>query len=107
MRLRATVSRDVRAANLDERFDRTGGAASVIDYGTAGNPTENITIVQGGNPAVKPETADTVTAGIIYRPQWLSGADLSVDWFDTSLKNAIQAYTAQQIVRCLLPAGQY
>jgi iron complex outermembrane receptor protein len=98
VRLRATYSRDVRAANLDERFDRTGGAATVIDYGTPGNPTENITIVQGGNPAVKPETADTVTAGVVYRPRFLPGADLSVDWFDTSLKNAIQAYTAQQIV---------
>ncbi len=98
VRLRATYSRDVRAANLDERFDRTGGAASVIDYGTPGNPTENITIVQGGNPSVKPETADTVTGGVVFRPHWLSGADLSVDWFDTSLTNAIQAYTAQQIV---------
>jgi iron complex outermembrane recepter protein len=98
VRLRATYSRDVRAANLDERFDRTGGAASVIDYGRAGNPTENITIVQGGNPSVLPETADTVTAGLVYRPSWLPGTDLSVDWFDTSLKDAIQAYTAQQIV---------
>ncbi|HEY4214294.1 MAG TPA: TonB-dependent receptor [Steroidobacteraceae bacterium] len=98
VRLRGTFSRDVRAANLDERFDRTGGAATVIDYGRAGNPTENITIVQGGNPAVKPETADTVTAGIVYRPHWLPGADFSIDWFDVSLKDAIQAYTAQQIV---------
>jgi iron complex outermembrane receptor protein len=105
LRLRATVSRDVRAANLDERFDRTGGAATVIDYGMPGNPTENITIVQGGNPAVKPETADTVTAGIVYRPQWLPGADLSIDWFDTSLKNAIQAYTAQQIVSACYQQG--
>lgn len=98
VRLRTTYSRDVRAANLDERFDRTGGAAAVIDYGTPGNPTENITIVQGGNPDVKPEIADTVTAGVVYRPQWLSGSDFSVDWFDVSLKDAIQAYTAQQIV---------
>jgi len=105
VRLRATYSRDVRAANLDERFDRTGGAASVIDYGRAGNPTENITIVQGGNPAVKPETADTVTGGIVYRPGWLSGADFSVDWFDTRLQNAIQAYTAQQIVSACYQQG--
>jgi iron complex outermembrane receptor protein len=105
LRLRATYSRDVRAANLDERFDRTGGAASVIDYGRAGNPTENITIVQGGNPSVLPETADTVTAGIVYRPQWLSGSDLSVDWYETSLKDAIQAYTAQQIVTACYQQG--
>jgi hypothetical protein len=98
LRLRATYSRDVRAANLDERFDRTGGAATVIDYGRTGNPTENITIVQGGNPSVLPETADTVTAGVVYRPHWVPGTDFSIDWFDTSLKDAIQAYTAQQIV---------
>jgi iron complex outermembrane recepter protein len=98
VRLRTTYSRDVRAANLDERFDRTGGAASVIDYGRQGNPTENITIVQGGNPAVKPEVANTVTAGIVLSPHWLRGMDLSVDWFDVSLRDAIQAYTAQQIV---------
>ncbi len=99
VRLRATYSRDVRAANLDERFDRTGGAATLIDYGRPGNPTENITIVQGGNPAVKPERADTITAGLVLRPHWLSGADLSVDWFDTRLTDAIQAFTAQQIVQ--------
>ena len=98
LRLRMTYSQDVRAANLDERFDRTGGAASVIDYGTAGNPTENITIVQGGNPSVKPETAHTVTAGIVYHPSFLPGTDLTIDWFDVSLKDAIQAFTAQQIV---------
>ncbi|MGC1459446.1 MAG: TonB-dependent receptor [Steroidobacteraceae bacterium] len=105
LRLRTTLSRDVRAANLDERFDRTGGAAVVTDYGSPGNPVESITIVQGGNPAVKPETADTVTAGIVYRPQWLPGADFTVDWFDTSLKNAIQAYTAQQIVSACYQQG--
>ncbi len=99
VRLRATYSRDVRAANLDERFDRTGGAATVIDYGRAGNPTENITIVQGGNPSVQPETADTMTGGIVFHPHWLSGADMSVDWFETKLKNAITAFTAQQIVQ--------
>jgi hypothetical protein len=99
VRLRATYSRDVRAANLDERFDRTGGAASIIDYGRAGNPTENITIVQGGNPSVLPETAKTMTAGLVLHPHWLPGADFSVDWFSTKLTNAIQAFTAQQIVQ--------
>jgi outer membrane receptor protein involved in Fe transport len=99
VRLRATYSRDVRAANLDERFDRTGGAANVIDYGRPGNPPENITIVQGGNPSVLPETTKTVTAGLVFRPHWVPGADFSVDWFSTTLQNAIQAFTAQQIVQ--------
>jgi iron complex outermembrane receptor protein len=105
LRLRMTYSRDVRAADLDERFDRTGGAASVIDYGTAGNPTENITIVQGGNPNVQPEKANTVTAGFVYNPSWLPGADLSVDWLDVSLKDAIQATTAQAIISACYQQG--
>jgi iron complex outermembrane receptor protein len=105
LRLRMTYSRDVRAADLDERFDRTGGAASVIDYGTAGNPTENITIVQGGNPNVQPEKADTVTAGFVYSPVWLPGADLSIDWLDVSLKDAIQATTAQSIITACYVQG--
>jgi iron complex outermembrane recepter protein len=105
LRLRATYSRDVRAANLDERFDRTGGVANVTDYGRAGNPNENITIVQGGNPLVKPETANTFTGGIVYRPSYLPGADLSIDYFHVNLKDAIQAFTAQQIVTACYVQG--
>jgi outer membrane receptor protein involved in Fe transport len=98
LRLRGTYSRDVRAANLGERFDRTGGAANVTDYGFTGNPAYTITIVQGGNPEVDPEKADTVTFGVVYRPDWLPGFDVSVDWLDVSLEGAIESFTAQQIV---------
>ena len=105
LRVRATYSRDVRAANLGERFDRTGGAASVIDYGLPGTPTYNITIVSGGNPSVQPEKADTITAGFVYRPGWLAGADLSVDMLDVSLQDAIQAFAAQDIISACYRQG--
>jgi outer membrane receptor protein involved in Fe transport len=104
-RLRATYSRDVRAANLDERFDRTGGAASIIDYGLPNNPTYNITIVQGGNPSVAPEKADTFTGGFVYHPHWLEGVDLTVDYFVVDLKDAIQAYAAQDIINACYRQG--
>ncbi|MEY4761365.1 MAG: hypothetical protein RLZZ200_1221 [Pseudomonadota bacterium] len=81
LRLRGTYSRDVRAANLGERFDRSGGTTNLIDRGMPGNPAYPITIVQGGNPEVKPERADTYTVGAVYRPTWLQDLDLSVDWF--------------------------
>jgi iron complex outermembrane recepter protein len=97
-RLRGTYSRDVRAANLGERFDRTGGVANITDYGAAGNPAYSVTIVQGGNPNVAPEKADTYTVGAVYRPQWLEGLDLSVDWLSVSLQGSIESFTAQQIV---------
>jgi outer membrane receptor protein involved in Fe transport len=97
-RLRGTYSRDVRAANLGERFDRTGGASSIRDPrkpATASNVP--VTLVQGGNPEVDPEKADTYTAGFVYRPEWLSGFDVSVDWLSVNLSGSIEQFGAQEI----------
>ncbi len=70
-RLRGTYSRDVRAANLSERFDVTGGAATVNDP-KYNNVSTFITRYSGGNPNVKPELGDTLTAGAVYQPEFLS-----------------------------------
>ena len=98
LRLRGTYSRDVRAANIDERFDRTGGFASVIDRKNGGTSTAGVTTVTGGNPNLNPEKADTYTYGVVYRPTWLSGFDMSVDWLSVSLSGQIAALTPQNIV---------
>jgi len=107
-RLRGTYSRDVRAANLGERFDRTGGAGSVRDpRKPADAPNVPVTLVQGGNPEVDPEEADTYTVGFVYRPQWLPGFDLSVDWLSVDVSGSIEQFTAQQIVdACYIQGDQ-
>jgi iron complex outermembrane receptor protein len=98
-RVRGTYSRDVRAANLGERFDRTGGAASVRDPRKPTTaPNVPVTLVQGGNPEVLPEKADTYTVGFIYRPGWLEGLDVSVDWLSVNVEGSIEQFTAQAIV---------
>jgi iron complex outermembrane recepter protein len=98
-RLRGTYSRDVRAANLGERFDRTGGAGSVRDpRKPASSPNVPVTFVQGGNPDVAPEEADTYTVGFVYRPAWLDGFDVSVDWLSVSLDGSIEQFASQEIV---------
>jgi iron complex outermembrane receptor protein len=98
-RLRGTYSRDVRAANLGERFDRTGGAGSVRDpRKPAGSPNVPVLFVQGGNPEVDPEEADTYTVGFVYRPAWLEGFSLSVDWLSVSVDGSIEQFLAQEIV---------
>jgi outer membrane receptor protein involved in Fe transport len=100
-RLRATQSRDIRAATLSERFDRTGGFANVQCINPA-NPTGprmtcSIFTVSGGNPEVQPETADTTTVGVVYQPSWLDGLSVSVDWYNIELQDAIASLTAQQV----------
>jgi outer membrane receptor protein involved in Fe transport len=103
VRLRATRSRDIRAATLSERYDRTGGFGSVNNWNPpcldATNKVVSCSIFteSGGNPDVKPEQADTTTAGVIYQPHWLNGLSVSVDWYDIELHDAIATLTAQQI----------
>ncbi len=108
-RLRGTYSRDVRAANLSERFDKTGGAATVTDPRnlldndpTNDNTTYNVTIFSGGNPGVKPEKADTFTAGVVFNPSFFHSLSVSVDWYDIKIKDAIGQVGTQNVVnRCL------
>lgn len=106
LRLRGTYSRDTRAGNLADRFDRTGGAANATDRkegvpGEAPVPTGDnygFTIVRGGNPNIKPETGDTFTVGFVYRPNWLTGFSMSVDWLSVDIKDAITLLTPQEII---------
>jgi iron complex outermembrane recepter protein len=110
IRLRGTYSHDTRAANIAERFDRTGGFTGGLTDPLAPPGWTNgtaVTTINGGNPAVYPEEADTFTAGIVYRPSWLPGLDLSVDWMSVSLEGAIEQLLAQQVVnQCYLDGNQ-
>ncbi len=109
-RLRGTYSHDTRAANIAERFDRTGGFTGPINdpLAPAGWVQGTVvTTVSGGNPNVKPEEADTFTAGLVYRPNWVQGLDVSVDWINVSIDNAIEQLPAQSVVNeCYLDGNQ-
>lgn len=118
LRLRGTYSRDVRAANLNERFNKTGGIGNVTDpriteadtaacIATRTDPNLNcsnsyqVTTFSGGNPAVAPEEADTLTAGVVFQPAFLTGFQASVDWFRVDLQGAIgQVGLAEVARRC-------
>jgi len=101
LRLRTTVSQDVRAANLGERFDRTGGVANPIDYlaDPLGSITYQAFLVSGGNPNVKPEEGKTFTAGFVYQPDWFDGLSFSLDWYDISVKDNINSFGVANILR--------
>lgn len=51
-----------------------------------------------GNPDLNPETADTFTYGVVYSPSWLPGFNVSLDYYDIDLADAINAPSAQFIV---------
>jgi hypothetical protein len=97
LRFRATQSRDVREPTFSERFDLQGGGGRVNDP-LMGNASVEITTVTGGNPNLAPEEADTTTAGFVFEPSRLSGLQLSVDWYDIDLSEAVGQLGAQVIV---------
>ena len=68
-------------------------------------PNVPVTLLQGGNPDVAPEQADTYTVGFVYRPAWLDGFDMSVDWLNVNLKGSIEQFLAQDIVNACYNQG--
>jgi outer membrane receptor protein involved in Fe transport len=102
IRLRGTYSRDVRAGNLSERFDKTGGSATITDPKYPGDGVITVTRFSGGNPNVRPEKADTFTAGLVFTPtDGIPGLSASVDWYDVKIKGAIAQLGNQAVVnRC-------
>ncbi len=97
VRLRATQSRDVRAATLRERLDQTRGGITVTNP-WQGNVVVSAASFSGGNPNVNPEKADTTTVGLVYRPTWMDGLSASVDYYYIDISDAIAQLTAQNIV---------
>lgn len=60
----------------------------------------------GGNPLLTPESSDTYTIGVVYSPGFVDGLDLSVDYFDISIDDAIVAgIGAQNILDNCLDKG--
>lgn len=102
-RLRATYSRDVRAANMSERFDKTGGVATISDP-QFGGEVYSTTRFSGGNPAVAPEEADNYTVGLVWQPAAVEGLSMSLDWWEVDIDGAIGLLGEQAVIN-LCEAG--
>lgn len=137
VRFRGGYNRAVRAPNTQELFaqqsvqldgatDPCAGAAvnGLVNGNTAAqcaltgvpanrfgliapNPSRQYNGLLGGNVDLRPEKADTFTAGVILRPSFLPGFNLSVDGFRIKLKDRIGVVGADTIIaQCLQTADQ-
>ena len=50
--------------------------------------------VPGGNPALSPEKADTLTAGVVFTPASVPGLSFSIDYYEIDIKDAISTIAA-------------
>jgi outer membrane receptor protein involved in Fe transport len=100
LRLRATTSRDVRAPNLREKFDQTRGGVNVSNPWRGGS-VESTASLSGGNEALAPETADTMTIGAVIQPSFVDNLSVSLDWYNIEISDAINQLGGQTVVnRC-------
>lgn len=127
VKLRASYQRAVRAANIQELFlpqgfnlfdmagDPCGGSTpersaaecarsgvSAEQYGSVPNsPAGQYNFLQGGNPELVPEEADTYSIGVVWTPASVDMV-LSVDYYDIEIEKGISNLTPEFILnQCL------
>lgn len=84
--IRANYGSSFRAPALRELHDASRQSPTFLRRG-AGSTLS--LILYGGNPDLKPEEADTWTAGFDYRPGRLPGLNLSANWFRVAFDERI------------------
>jgi len=99
VRVRATVSRDIRAPNLLELYNSSTFNSQNQFYPSSTNGVAT-TVVQitSGNPDLVPERALTQTYGVVFTPTFFEGFNLSVDYYDIKIKGGIQTVGSQQTI---------
>ncbi len=95
VRLRFTMSYDIRAPNLGELYNRIPASGGQVDYKTS-NTVSTALSEAAGNVNLVPEAAFTYSGGIVLTPHWVPGLTMSFDWYSIDLKGVIQAPSATQ-----------
>lgn len=95
LRFRLTKSQDIRGPNILELFNSATQNSNNQIY--KGVTTQTLTIASG-NPDLKPEQAITLTYGAVYRPSWLPGFQMSLDYYKITIDDAIGTLSAQRTI---------
>jgi outer membrane receptor protein involved in Fe transport len=130
VRFRASYNRAVRAPNVVELFqpqviglagsaDPCAGPtpAATLDqcmltgvtaaqYGNiVDSPGGQYNVFSGGNPNLKPESANTYTAGVALQPRFIPGLAATFDYFNIKLKGAIGTIGFDTIMNQCITTG--
>ncbi|WP_226896347.1 TonB-dependent receptor domain-containing protein [Polymorphobacter sp. PAMC 29334] len=85
-RVRASFGTSFRAPNLRQTTTAERISATVLTTATG---QAAVVLLAGGNPQLKPEQADSWTAGVDLTPPTLPGVRISATWFRTSFRARI------------------
>lgn len=74
-----------------------GAVQTVIDP-LRGNTATTIDVMLGGNPDLKPTSADNWNFGVVFEPAAIEGLRLDVEWYRITQDDVILAFTSSQQV---------
>jgi len=125
LKIRAGYSRAIRAPNLDELLRpvsagfrpvtdpcvvdnnpsqatrdlcvQQGVPANIIDT-LVESPRSGYDLISGGNPDLNEEQADTLTVGFVWSPSMLENLNLSLDYYEVDLTDAISQVDGQLLL---------
>jgi len=90
VRFRSTLSADIRAPNLNDLYQPVGISSTGFTDILAGNTTNGgERLISQGNSKLTPEKARTVTVGVVLTPSFLPDFNLSVDYYQTKMVDAL------------------
>jgi len=129
-RIRGGYNRAIRVANLFELYRPQGfnlnGSTDICsgpnptateaqcantgvlpgEYGTIlPNPAGQYNTFEGGNPLLDPETADTITAGLVWTPQSIRGLSVTLDYYNITIEEAIGVLGADSVIQTCALTG--
>ena len=86
-----------------------GGGLPPIDTSTFVSSVRNASVngLTGGNTSLANETADAWTAGIILRPRFAEGLQISIDYVDFDIEDAITSFTLTQLMNACYDAADF
>lgn len=95
--LRASWGTSFRAASLPQIYDAAGASGAFLNRADGSRALALFLV--GGNPDLKPETAETLTAGFDYRPS--GGLNVSANYFDTRFTDRIAQPVSENLAGVL------
>jgi len=129
-RLRGGMNRAVRAPNVRELFRPQGlglggsedvcagtnpslSAAQCANTGVTAaqygnvlpNPADQYNSLNGGNPDLDVEKADTITAGFVWTPKSITGLTVTVDYYDIKIDDTIASFNPDDTVKVCAETG--
>jgi len=86
-----------------------GGGLPPIDTGTFVSSVRNASVqgLTGGNVNLSNERAEAWTAGVILRPRFVEGLQLSIDYVDFDIQDAITTFTLSQVMNACYDAADF